>query len=354
MKKAVLSCCLLLALGASTLTAQNNKHLPKYLDGAVTLQEGKVVFSEQITSEHLQGKDLFALVKNWAQQRFTEQNGLVSRIVLENVEDGDLVVAAEEYIVFSSSALALDRTRIYYNLHLHVDGKLVTATMNRIRYWYNEARDGGERYAAEDWITDKWALNKSKTKLVPITGKFRRETIDLKDELFASLRKEIRPAALAQYTPAVSAPVASVPVQTQPVTSAAESVPAAKIVPAIATQHSVPANTQQAIAQGRCTITANDEVMELKASNWGGTGSMMNKEVLYLLVDKARIGLHSIMQQSKQYTIRFYAANSTTPTHTVQGQQILAQDISGEEALALKLEAEKGHQYTLYTIEMKP
>ena len=58
--------------------------------------------------------------------------------------------------------------------------------MTRIRYWYDEARDGGEKYSAEEWITDDMALNKKKTKLAPICGKFRRETIDLKDELFQS------------------------------------------------------------------------------------------------------------------------------------------------------------------------
>ena len=40
--------------------------------------------------------------------------------------------------------------------------------MTRIRYWYDEARDGGEKYSAEEWIVDDMALNKSKTKLAPI------------------------------------------------------------------------------------------------------------------------------------------------------------------------------------------
>ena len=34
--------------------------------------------------------------------------------------------------------------------------------MTRIRYWYDEARDGGEKYSAEEWIVDDMALNKSK------------------------------------------------------------------------------------------------------------------------------------------------------------------------------------------------
>ena len=59
--------------------------------------------------------------------------------------------------------------------------------MTRIRYWYDEARNGGEKYEAEEWIIDEWGLNKSKTKLAPICGKFRKKTIDLKDELFMEI-----------------------------------------------------------------------------------------------------------------------------------------------------------------------
>ena len=30
--------------------------------------------------------------------------------------------------------------------------------MTRIRYWYDEARDGGEKYSAEEWIQMIWLL----------------------------------------------------------------------------------------------------------------------------------------------------------------------------------------------------
>ena len=46
---------------------------------------------------------------------------------------------------------------------------------------YDEARDGGEKYSAEEWIVDDMALNKSKTKLAPICGKFRQRRAALPD-----------------------------------------------------------------------------------------------------------------------------------------------------------------------------
>jgi len=39
-------------------------------------------------------------------------------------------------------------------------------------------------YYAEEWITDRYGLNKKQTKLARVSGKFRKKTIDRKDYLF--------------------------------------------------------------------------------------------------------------------------------------------------------------------------
>ena len=57
-------------------------------------------------------------------------------------------------------------------------------TMSRIHYLYDEERKP-LRYKAEEWITDKQAVNKKNTRLLPISGKFRKKTIDRKDFLFS-------------------------------------------------------------------------------------------------------------------------------------------------------------------------
>ena len=53
----------------------------------------------------------------------------------------------------------------------------------RISYRYNTAGKE-ETYTAEEWITDEYAVNKKNTKLLPITGKFRRKTIDRVHQIF--------------------------------------------------------------------------------------------------------------------------------------------------------------------------
>ena len=88
--------------------------------------------------------------------------------------------------------MLLDRTRVYYQVNIYLQDEICDVEVTNIHYWYEEQRDGGERYIAEEWITDDVALNKKKTKLVHEKGKFREKTIDLKDELFQSVAELLR------------------------------------------------------------------------------------------------------------------------------------------------------------------
>ncbi|MBR4298034.1 MAG: hypothetical protein IKT82_07620, partial [Bacteroidaceae bacterium] len=76
------------------------------------------------------------------------------------------------------------------------DGKF-TISMRRIRYIYDLTETPSTEanpdvcFTAEKWITDAEALNKSQTKLLKIPGKFRRFTIDRKDEIFNGAAKAV-------------------------------------------------------------------------------------------------------------------------------------------------------------------
>jgi colicin import membrane protein len=62
--------------------------------------------------------------------------------------------------------------------------------MRRIRYIYDITETPSTEvnpnvcFSAEEWITDKEALNRKQTKMLKMPGKFRRFTIDRKDEIF--------------------------------------------------------------------------------------------------------------------------------------------------------------------------
>ena len=93
--------------------------------------------------------------------------------------------------MFQSNAISLDRTRFYYVLKAVCQNGKVTVEMSHIKYFYEEERKP-QRYKAEEWITDEEAVNKKNTKLLPITGKFRRKTIDRKDYLFNKIEDLLR------------------------------------------------------------------------------------------------------------------------------------------------------------------
>jgi hypothetical protein len=69
--------------------------------------------------------------------------------------------------------------------------------MRRIRYIYDLTETPSTEahpdvcFSAEKWITDEEALNKKQTKLLKIPGKFRRFTIDRKDEIFNGAAKAV-------------------------------------------------------------------------------------------------------------------------------------------------------------------
>ena len=46
--------------------------------------------------------------------------------------------------------------------------------------------------SAEQWITDKYALNKKQTRLLPVSGKFRRATVDRKNSIFEGFAQALK------------------------------------------------------------------------------------------------------------------------------------------------------------------
>jgi len=107
-----------------------------------------------------------------------------SKVSLVNKAEHKIVCHFEEWMVFANTLLSLDRTRFIYTLIAECHDQKVNVKIFRINYWYEEQRDGGSRFRAEEWITDKYALNKKRTRLAKISGKFRRKTVDRVEEIF--------------------------------------------------------------------------------------------------------------------------------------------------------------------------
>jgi len=156
----------------------------KYLRGAVPEVDGKVVFSKRIEAPGKSADQVYAIVLQYMQKMLKEKNQLEhSAIVTEDATQHTVAAGYEEWLVFRSSAIVLDRTRLYYALKAECGDGYADIELSHIRYLYEESRSP-LRLTAEEWISDDAAVNKKNTRLYPRSGKFRRKTIDRKDFLF--------------------------------------------------------------------------------------------------------------------------------------------------------------------------
>ena len=163
----------------------------KYLAGAVTEQDGHVVFSTTIEAPGKSAEEIYTVLLRYAGKMTREKNQIQSQVVIADSVGHSIGVSLCEWLVFTNTAIMLDRTKFNYILHITcTDGK-AGIRLERIYYVYEEMGKN-VTYRAEEWITDKYALNKKKTRLYHISGTFRRKTIDRKTYLFNKMESLLK------------------------------------------------------------------------------------------------------------------------------------------------------------------
>ena len=177
----------------TTTTATTADPNAKYLEGAVPEVNGQV---EWTLSLSVPGKSAEQIYDELGQllNDMTKEKGQMeqSRIALAEDDKHAIACRFQEWLVFQNTALSLDRTEFNYTIIATCSDGHADITMGRMSYLYEEERTkGGYHYKAEEWITDKYGLNKSKTKLARMSGKFRRKTIDRKDEIFTRIKNKL-------------------------------------------------------------------------------------------------------------------------------------------------------------------
>lgn len=160
---------------------------PKYLVGAVPEVNGKVVFTLDKDVPGMSAEDIYKKMYELIQGLTKEENQFdVSKIAVVNKQEHTIAARMKEWLVFKSTFISLDRTIFNYTLIAKCTPGHVNLTLERINYQYeiDRGNNTGLETNAEEWITDKYALNKSKTKLLKYNGKFRTKTIERKDNIF--------------------------------------------------------------------------------------------------------------------------------------------------------------------------
>ena len=157
----------------------------KYLkEDAVPVVDGKVCWTNTIQAPGKSARQIYDILQATIEKMVKEPNQMQNSVLaIQDTEKLQLGAVFHEWLVFKKAALSLDQTILNYQLVAEcADGK-ADIKMTRITYDYDLERDP-MHYTAENWITDKACVNKKHTKLLPVSGKFRRKTIDRKDFIF--------------------------------------------------------------------------------------------------------------------------------------------------------------------------
>lgn len=160
----------------------------KYLAGAITYNdENKIEFTLDTDANGKTAKQIYDIVLKYMSELTQNDQNIASRVALVNDAEHVIANTMDEWLVFSQSFISLDRTEFKYQLIARISDNHLNLSLCRIIYNYEEGRSTGFKEPAEEVISDKIALNKKQNDLAKIFGKFRRCTIDRKDQIFAEL-----------------------------------------------------------------------------------------------------------------------------------------------------------------------
>ena len=184
MKKLLFCVMLCVAIGA---TAKEKKDDSKYLKGAVPEVNGIVTFKKSFSVPGKSSQEIKNVMKTFVNdlvEKSIPAPGNFARIMEDN--DEGIVARVCEWMVFTKKFMNLDRTRFRYQIDVSVKDTRVEMAIHQLTYYYGEnvEGEGGQIFKAEEWISDKEAMNKAQTKLYPKSGKFRRKTVDRMEEIF--------------------------------------------------------------------------------------------------------------------------------------------------------------------------
>lgn len=311
--------CILLCL-PTLLFAQNEDQ--KYLEGAVPVVDGRVVFAKEFVTPTLSQDQIYESVLAWAQNRFKMNDDFKSRVLYSNKEKGEIACLGDEYIVFSSSFLSLDRSEMTYRVSVYCYPGKCKMEIESIRYVYGGKGKDAEKFSAEEYITDENALNKNKTKLSYGTGKFRKATINLVDELYEGVKAALGANVVSNNTAVVPAatvvPAQTVVTVTPVVAPTVTEVPVANTVasnPVIGgvlqgykqiAPDKIPGNIIKMLTDDWMLVTAgNDQKFNMMTASWGGLGHLYNKPVAFCFINPARY-THQLLDNGDTYTLTFY------------------------------------------------
>ena len=294
--------CLPVMIQAQENESENSKN---YLAGAVPEKDGKVVFSKEFNLSNLSKDQVFDKMLDWMGKQLKKNNN-TSRVIYSDKEKGVIVGYGEEYLVFKSGSLSLDRATIKYHIATTcLPGK---CTMNIEKIYYDYEKD--KKIPAEEQITDKEALNKDKTKLIRGTAKFRIKTVDFADAVFTKLQTTIGTTPIVTQVTETSLSAAGKP-DVSSISSISEGREASSSASGISgykqiAPDKIPGNIIKMLSEDWMLITASDkDKFNMMTASWGGLGFLYQKPVAFCFINPTRY-TYQLMENNDTYTLSFY------------------------------------------------
>ncbi|MDO4756749.1 MAG: DUF4468 domain-containing protein [Parabacteroides sp.] len=292
----------------SFLSAQTAQ---KYLVDAVPVEDGKVVFTREIIAPSFSKDAIYDKIIQWANTFF---NGEINRVVYSDKALGEITALGDTTLIFKHTALSLDKTQMNYRTKIKCENEKCTITTTGIRYEYDDS-DEKQKYIAEEWITDKYCLNKAKTKLYPITGKFRVKTIDFIDEMALSASASFGmqtaiPAGSTQTnnnqiiaTP--QTPTATVATTTPTMVSPATTIKREGYVAFAADK--VPSTILQLLSESdmQIALTSKEDTKDASAT-WKGSGNIFGKPTVSISIPSDNIIYKGIDNNNGAISLFFF------------------------------------------------
>lgn len=355
--KLLVAVCMLSLLPTLALAQDKDKRDDsKYLAGAVPEVDGKVIFSKEFSIPGMSKEEIFERLHAWMETHM-KKNENTSRVVFADKEKGQVVSMGDEWIVFSSTALSLDRTRILYQMAAFCEPEKCNIEISKIRFIYQE---GKERFTAEEWIIDEYTLNKDKTKLIRGLAKWRRNSVDFMEDMFKEATEALSASTVAaisataeeakveekkQEGPVVIAPkkevevvtpaVVSTPVVVQtPEKPAVIEQPATKVEPAASSAipgykeinpAELPTNAIQ-MGTGKLVIVIGKDAfnMTMMTANAGGSlGKMNGKAVVFSMLTPDQP--YQQIESAETYVVRFYPNGQEQPSVVLECKKLPSQ-----------------------------
>ncbi len=283
--------------------------------GAVPEINGKVVFTRELNATNFTRDQIYTSLLDWSTGKFTGQKGAV---IYKNQAEGKIAITAEEQFNVRIGITPSD-VNLLFLITISCSDNACSMTYSRVRYTNNPfSKQATDIEPAENYIVDKYAINKTNTKIFKGPGDYRKSTIDIIDAVTAEAQKALyngtttAPAVRPQQDNAakqeIAAPVKqqiaepATEMAAQPSATAVPSTPAMKEISA----GEIPANIIQGVARkGFYIIAVGGKPLARAIAGGGGLDITSEKAAAVFSVTDNIDNIVYLLEIADKYTLAY-------------------------------------------------